>query len=72
MRHSFTLFYLSDLSLWGFNGAFVCLQRPLMNCINYFTDTLNICSRCVGFMSSNWPCVPNVSTCNCCFIYQLV
>lgn len=43
-RHSFTLFYLSDLSLWGFNRAFVCLQRTLMNCINYFTGTFNICS----------------------------
>lgn len=28
----FTPFYLSDLSLWIFNGPFVCLQRPLMNC----------------------------------------
>lgn len=68
LRHPFTLFYLSDLSLWGFNRAFVCLQRPLMNCINYFTGSFSICSH---FVNSNWSCVSNVSTCNCSLIYQL-
>lgn len=71
LRRSFTPFHLSDLSLWGFNGAFVCLQRPLMNCINDFTGTLNLGSRSVKLLNSNWFCVSDISTCNCSITYHL-